>query len=121
MFSENFDYQTIVDFINGILVDEELLSNQIHAYILDGRSYLYSANTPLAYHCMNTDVMERWTYPYVPDTNLRLAPGGQYEYSRRNIYIGTGVTLERESRLEENVVIGKLCHIHAGKHCYYNS
>ncbi|KAI6648526.1 hypothetical protein LOD99_8158 [Oopsacas minuta] len=114
LFSENFDYQTIEDFINGILVDEELLSNQIHTHILDGRCYLSSASTPLAYHCINTDAMERWTYPYVPDSNLKLSPGDKYEYSRRNIYIGTCVTLERGSRLEVNVVIGKLCHIHSG-------
>ena len=51
----------------------------------------------------------------MPDTNLRQSPSDQYEYSRRNIYLGTGVTLERGSRLEENVVVGKSCHIHAGK------
>ena len=114
LFYENFDYQTIEDFIDGILIDEELLSNQIHTHILGSRCYLSSARTPLAYHCINTDVMERWSYPYVPDTNLKQSPSHQYEYSRRNIYLGTGVTLERGSRLEENVVVGKSCHIHAG-------
>ena len=41
------------------------------------------------------DVLNRWTYPLVPEKHLSERDGDQYAYGRHNIYLHSDVTLAR--------------------------
>ena len=51
------------------------------------------------------DIMKRWTFPLVPDSNFFGATN--YTYSRHHVYKETDVVLARSCKLQSNVVIGK--------------
>ena len=48
-------------------------------------------------HCFNSsqDVLNRWTYPLVPNNNLTEKLSDKYAHSRHNIYLHHDVTLAR--------------------------
>ncbi|CAI2200790.1 2425_t:CDS:2, partial [Funneliformis geosporum] len=50
------------------------------------------------------DILSRWTYPIVPDSNLQ--EGDSYEYMRGQIYKEQDVSLSRSCVLGEKVLIG---------------
>eukprot|EP01023_Acetabularia_acetabulum_P016719 TRINITY_DN1826_c0_g1_i2.p1 TRINITY_DN1826_c0_g1~~TRINITY_DN1826_c0_g1_i2.p1 ORF type:complete len:677 (-),score=106.37 TRINITY_DN1826_c0_g1_i2:1026-2999(-) len=69
IYSDNFDYQNIrKDFIQGVLSEEEL-GNKLYAYPLS-REYAAQVHNMRSYDAVSRDIIGRWTYPYVPDTNI---------------------------------------------------
>lgn len=69
LFSDNFDYQNVrKDFISGVLSEEEL-GNQLHAHVLQGGEYAAWVHSIRSYDSVSTDVLQRWSYPFVPDCN----------------------------------------------------
>ena len=68
--SDNFDYQTLRNsFLFGVLKDYELNGKTIHTHILTDQ-YAARVKDMRAYDAISKDVMERWTYPYSPDSNF---------------------------------------------------
>ncbi|KAJ9050658.1 translation initiation factor eIF-2B epsilon subunit, GEF [Entomophthora muscae] len=103
LFTENFDYQHIrKDFVQGVLTSD-LLGKSIHCHILDD-AYAARASGPKMYDMISQDVLGRWAYPLVPDTNLLGCT--TYSYSRRQIYKESGVAQERSCKLERRLAVG---------------
>ena len=103
--TDNFDYQTLDDFIRGILINEEVLGNTIHLSTIND-SYSARVLNMRMYEAVSKDIMDRWTYPMVPDYNILGEPGEEYEYGHRNIYLQNDVTLASCCNMVRNVVIG---------------
>lgn len=53
------------------------------------------------YDSISQDIIQRWSYPVVPDSGVR------YNYNRHNIYSHKDVDLARECVLEKNILIGQ--------------
>lgn len=69
LFSDNFDYQNIKrDFASGVLSEEEL-GNKLFVHAVS-KDYVARVHSFRSYDAVSRDVMARWTYPLVPDTNL---------------------------------------------------
>eukprot|EP01137_Pigoraptor_chileana_P005673 Opistho-2@49062 len=102
LFTDNFDYQDMRDFVRGILENEEILGNKIHVHLI-GNEYAARVNNLRSYDAISKDITHRWTFPMVPDTNFGDA---HYNYGRHNIYLDTDVILARSSVLKEDVIIG---------------
>ncbi|KAL4515961.1 hypothetical protein Ndes2437A_g06674 [Nannochloris sp. 'desiccata'] len=69
LFSDNFDYQNVKrDFVSGVLSEEEL-GNKLYVHEVS-KEYLARVNSLRSYDAVSRDIMARWTYPLVPDTNL---------------------------------------------------
>ncbi|KAF9363160.1 hypothetical protein BGX34_004747 [Mortierella sp. NVP85] len=103
LFTENFDYQDIrADFVHGILTSD-LLGKTIHFHEV---SDVYAARVRSAqmYDAISKDIISRWTFPMVPDSNLQA--GDCYEYRRGLVYKAKSVVLSRTCVVEEKVVIG---------------
>lgn len=58
------------------------------AYLKDTKYRLYSDPGTFS-----NDILKRWTFPIVPETNLQ--ESDIYEYSRGNIYKGSRVMLSK--------------------------
>ncbi|XP_041465652.1 translation initiation factor eIF-2B subunit epsilon-like [Lytechinus variegatus] len=108
LFVDNFDYQTMDDFIKGVLVSEEIEGNKLFMHIIQDDYAGNMSNLPL-YDSISKDVIHRWAFPMVPD-NLSVS-NAPYSLSRHNVYLAKDVTLERDCVLEEDVVIGPGTHI----------
>lgn len=103
LFTDNFDYQTKEDFVRGIIVNEEVMGNNLHCYVVDEEYGARITNIKM-YDSISKDIIHRWTYPVVPDNSL--LHSDVYTYNRHHVYIGQGVILARDCMLEENVVVG---------------
>ena len=91
-FAENFDCQTLDNFVKGSLEDD-IADNFLYAYILgdtkqgvtlDG--YAAKVTDFLTYLSVATDILNRWTYPFVPETSRDPVGRKLYSMSRHNVY-----------------------------------
>ncbi|XP_064481624.1 translation initiation factor eIF2B subunit epsilon-like [Ornithodoros turicata] len=104
VFSDNFDYQTREDFVKGILEHEEIMGNSIYVHVSDS-NYAASISNVIMYDSVSKDMIQRWTYPLVPDQVI--GDEELYVYNRHNVYRpASGLQLSRSCTLKQNVVIG---------------
>ena len=105
LFTENFDYQDLrKDFVKGILTSD-LYGKSIHVHIIESE-YAASVSSTLTYDSVSRDIIERWSFPMVPDSNIFDSDLSSMKYLRGHNYKGSDVTLAHSSRIGSGVVIG---------------
>ncbi|XP_021772330.1 translation initiation factor eIF-2B subunit epsilon-like [Chenopodium quinoa] len=125
LFTDNFDYQHLRrDFLKGLLVDEitdyKIYTHEIHS------NYAARVENFRSYDTISKDIMQRWTYPLVPDIQsfgssvMKLGRQGMYSASDIGLssnaqigpftLIGNGTTIGSNSKVS-NSIIGEGCKI----------
>lgn len=105
LWSDNFDYQSLrKSFLFGVLKDYELNGKTIHTYIV-AEHYAARVRSLKAYDAVSKDVINRWTYPLCPDSNL--LNGQSYRFGRGKVYKEEGVVLARSSVVSKRSVVGR--------------
>jgi translation initiation factor eIF-2B subunit epsilon len=105
LWSESFDYEVPRrHFLHGVLKDYELNGKTIHTEIITDH-YAARASNLQEYEAISKDVLGRWTYPLVPDSNL--VHGQSYKYSRGGICKEDGVILARSCKVGKKTVLGR--------------
>lgn len=105
LWSDNFDYQSLrKSFLFGVLKDYELNGKTIHTYIV-AEHYAARVRSLRAYDAVSKDVINRWTYPLCPDSNL--VNGQSYRFGRGKVYEEEGVVLARSSVVSKRSVVGR--------------
>lgn len=105
LWSDNFDYQSLrKSFLFGVLKDYELNGKTIHTYIV-AEHYAARVRSLKAYDAVSKDVINRWTYPLCPDSNL--LNGQSYWFGRGKVYKEEGVVLARSSVVSKRSVVGR--------------
>ncbi|KAF3576369.1 hypothetical protein DY000_02035281 [Brassica cretica] len=106
LFEDNFDYQHLRrHFVKGVLVDD-IMGYKIFTHEI-GSSYAARVDNFRSYDTVSKDIIQRWTYPYVPDIsfsgNRALKVGRQGVYKACDVvqsrsadgcYIWNDVTIE---------------------------
>ncbi|KAK7096734.1 translation initiation factor eIF2B subunit epsilon-like [Littorina saxatilis] len=105
LFTDNFDYCSVEDFIKGILINEEILGNTIHVNVLRNK-YCARITNPYMYGIISQDIIRCRTQPINPC--LKIGHRTETISCRRpNIYQSADVTIASGVNLKQNVVIGK--------------
>lgn len=105
IFQENFDYQTLrSDFIKGVLTSD-LVKKTIYAYITDGTEYSARVESWATYDAVSQDILARWCYPLVPDSNL--LENNSYTYESNHIYKEEKVVLAQSCKIGSRTAIGR--------------
>jgi translation initiation factor eIF-2B subunit epsilon len=105
LWSESFDYEVPRrHFLHGVLKDYELNGKTIHTEIVDDH-YAARVSTLQAYEAVSKDVLGRWTYPLVPDSNL--LSGQSYKFTRGGLCKEDNVILARSCKVGKKTVLGK--------------
>lgn len=104
LFSDNFDFGNRDDFIRGLLINEEILDSRIYVSFLPNNQYASTVGNWLTYQTTSLDVINRWSYPLVPDMGI-CCLYQNYVFSRNNIYKSQNAKVSRKVALKENVVI----------------
>lgn len=105
------------DFVLGIL-GSEVLHFKIHVHVIE-EEYAARVRSLSTYAAVSRDIINRWTYPLVPDSNISgyMWENSSYSYTRPNIYkeedillarsciIGTGCVLGRSTKIGESSTI----------------
>ncbi|XP_040941002.1 translation initiation factor eIF-2B subunit epsilon isoform X2 [Gossypium hirsutum] len=113
LFTDNFDYQHLRrHFVKGLLVDDimgyKIFTHEIHS------SYAARIDNFRSYDTISKDIIQRWTYPFVPDvlcgsSAIKVERQGTYRASER-CTIGSNVTIEG-SYIWNNVTIEDGCQL----------
>ncbi|KAM3070049.1 translation initiation factor eIF-2B epsilon subunit, GEF [Clarireedia jacksonii] len=105
LWAESFDYEVPRrHFLHGVLKDYELNGKTIHTEIVSDH-YAARAFNLQAYEAITKDVLGRWTYPLVPDSNL--VAGQSYKFQRGGLCKENGVILARTCKIGKRTVLGK--------------
>jgi translation initiation factor eIF-2B subunit epsilon len=105
LWSESFDYEVPRrHFLHGVLKDYELNGKTIHMEVIKDHYAARAANLQ-AYDAISKDVLGRWTYPLVPDSNL--VRGQNYKFSRGGLCQEDGVILARSCKIGKKTVLGR--------------
>lgn len=113
LFADNFDFLSRDDFVQGLLMNEELLASSIYVAELESEEYAARVHNWQTYQMVSSDVVNRWAYPLVPDMGVSCLYQN-YLFYRNNIYRSSDLQLARGAVLKENVVIQKQCVIDDG-------
>ncbi|KAJ4849694.1 hypothetical protein Tsubulata_006720 [Turnera subulata] len=104
LFTDNFDYQHLRrHFVKGLLVDDimgyKIFTHEIHS------SYAARIDNYRSYDTVSKDIIQRWTYPFVPDVKFF----GNYatKLEREGMYRASDVELSRSAQVGPFTVIGK--------------
>ncbi|KAM0134223.1 hypothetical protein ACHAP3_005536 [Botrytis cinerea] len=104
LWAESFDYEVPRrHFLHGVLKDYELNGKTIHTEIVTDH-YAARAFNLQAYEAITKDVLGRWTYPLVPDSNL--VAGQTYKFQRGGFCKENGVILARTCKIGRRTVLG---------------
>jgi translation initiation factor eIF-2B subunit epsilon len=104
LWSDSFDYEIPRrHFLHGVLKDD-LNDKTIHTEIVEDR-YAARVFNLQSYDSVSKDVLGRWTYPLVPDSNL--VAGQSYKLERGSLYKENGVMLARTCKVGKKTVLGK--------------
>ncbi|KAL2179476.1 nucleotide-diphospho-sugar transferase [Thermothelomyces heterothallicus CBS 202.75] len=102
LWSESFDYELPrKNFLHGVLKDWELNGKMLYAEILEN-GYAARATNLQMYDCISQDVLERWTLPFVPDSNL--LHGQTYKRVKGGSYVEDNVVAERGAKVIQSAV-----------------
>ncbi|GLJ49661.1 hypothetical protein SUGI_1053580 [Cryptomeria japonica] len=115
LFTDNFDYQQLRhDFVKALLCDEvmgyKIFTHEIHS------EYAARIDNFRAYDAVSKDILQRWTYPLVPDI-LFSSNGPPIRVDRQEYYKAAGVVQSRSAivggttMLGEGTIIGDYCTI----------
>lgn len=105
LWAESFDYEVPRrHFLHGVLKDYELNGKTIHTEIVENH-YAARVFNLQSYEAVSKDVLGRWTYPLVPDSNL--VADQSYTFQRGGLCKENGVMLARTCKVGKRTVLGK--------------
>lgn len=104
LFTDNFDYQHLRrHFVKGLLVDDimgtKIFTHEIHS------SYAARIDNFRSYDSISKDIIQRWTYPLVPD--VQFSNNNPTKLERHGIYRASNITQSRSSQVGPFTYIGK--------------
>ncbi|KAL3649373.1 hypothetical protein CASFOL_005776 [Castilleja foliolosa] len=103
LFTDNFDYQHLRrHFVKGLLVDDimgyKIFTHEIHS------SYAARVDNYRSYDTISKDIIQRWTYPLVPD--VQFFGNCVTKLERQGVYRASDVELSRSAKIGPFTVIG---------------
>lgn len=104
LFSDNFDCQTLDEFVKEVL-QNDLTDNTVYMADLDEDAYAARVTDFNTFVAVGQDVVNRWLFPIVPDGAVAKTTS-PYSYNRHNVYKCPDIILKRGSVLEEDVIVG---------------
>ncbi|XP_031835184.1 eukaryotic translation initiation factor 2B subunit epsilon [Nomia melanderi] len=109
LFSDNFDFQTMEDFIRGVLMNEEILNSRIYWQQLNPEDYSLPIVSWNAYQILNRDILNRHSFPLTLNSipflkNFIRMPRSTYKH--RTASLAKGCALEEDSVLCQNSTLG---------------
>ncbi|XP_059435713.1 uncharacterized protein LOC132168709 isoform X1 [Corylus avellana] len=103
LFTDNFDYQHLRrHFVKALLVDDimgyKIFTHEIHS------SYAARIDNFRSYDTISKDIIQRWTYPFVPD--VKFFGNSATKLERQGMYRASEVVQSRSAEIGPFTVIG---------------
>ncbi|KAK1753484.1 nucleotide-diphospho-sugar transferase [Echria macrotheca] len=102
LWSESFDYELPRrNFLHGVLKDWELNGKMIYTEILD-EGYACRASNLKLYDCITKDIIGRWAFPIVPESNF--VHGQTFKRTMEGSCFEDGVITARGSSVKSSII-----------------
>ncbi|KAL5713419.1 hypothetical protein ACHQM5_015493 [Ranunculus cassubicifolius] len=103
LFTDNFDYQHLRrHFVKGLLLDDimgyKIFTHEIHS------SYAARVDNFRSYDTISKDILQRWTYPLVPD--VQFSGNRSTKLERQGIYKASDIELSRSAKIFPFTLLG---------------
>nr|DAD27618.1 TPA_asm: hypothetical protein HUJ06_029086 [Nelumbo nucifera] len=103
LFTDNFDYQHLRrHFVKGLLLDDimgyKIFTHEIHS------SYAARVDNFRSYDTISKDIIQRWTYPLVPD--VQFFGGCMTKLERQGMYKASEVKQSRSAQIGPFTLVG---------------
>ncbi|XP_050274737.1 uncharacterized protein LOC126717257 [Quercus robur] len=103
LFTDNFDYQHLRrHFVKGLLVDDimgyKVFTHEIHS------NYAARIDNFRSYGSISKDIIQRWTYPFVPD--VKFFGNSAIKLERQGMYRASDIVQSRSAEIGSFTVIG---------------
>ncbi|XP_050940737.1 uncharacterized protein LOC103495740 isoform X1 [Cucumis melo] len=103
LFTDNFDYQHLRrHFVKGLLLDD-IMGYKIYTYEICS-SYAARIDNYRSYDTVSKDIIQRWTYPLVPD--VKFFGNSTYKLERQGMYRASEILQARSAQVGPFTVIG---------------
>ncbi|KAH7856246.1 hypothetical protein Vadar_034440 [Vaccinium darrowii] len=103
LFTDNFDYQHLRrHFVKGLLVDD-IMGYKIFIHEIYS-SYAARIDNFRSYDTVSKDIIQRWTYPFVPD--VQFTGNSTTKLERLGLYRASGIIQSRSAQVGPFTVIG---------------
>ncbi|XP_010439873.1 PREDICTED: translation initiation factor eIF-2B subunit epsilon-like [Camelina sativa] len=104
LFEDNFDYQHLRrHFVKGLLVDD-IMGYKIFTHEVHSSCYAARIDNLRSYDTVSKDIIQRWTYPYVPD--ISFSGNHPLKLGRRGMYRASDAVQSRSADIGASTVIG---------------
>ncbi|KAL6209398.1 hypothetical protein ACLB2K_020340 [Fragaria x ananassa] len=101
-FTDNFDYQHLRrHFLKGLLVDD-IMGYKIFTH--ETHTYAARIDNFRSYDTISKDIIQRWTYPLVPD--VKFFGDSSTKLERQGMYRASGIGQSRSAQIGPFTVIG---------------
>ncbi|KPJ01975.1 Translation initiation factor eIF-2B subunit epsilon [Papilio xuthus] len=104
LFADNFDFQTRDDFVNGVLINEEILASSLYYKILKENQYAAAITNWKTYQIVSWDILHNWVYPLSIETGSFFQ--NNYIFMENHNFRKITSKLSRSCTLVEDVLIG---------------
>lgn len=98
LFADNFDFQTMEDFVKGVLMNEEILNARIYCRKLPSDDYCLPLSSWRTCYALNRDLLHRRGYPLAP---------GVFEPLRDFLFVPPSSYKHRSVKPAKGCVLGK--------------
>ncbi|XP_076904384.1 uncharacterized protein LOC143559806 [Bidens hawaiensis] len=104
LFTDNFDYQHLRrHFVKGLLVDD-IMGYKIFTHEIRS-DYAARIDNFRSYDSISKDIIQRWTYPFVPD--VAFSSNDSTHVERNGIYRASEISQSRSAEIGQFTCIGK--------------
>ncbi|XP_047337894.1 translation initiation factor eIF-2B subunit epsilon [Impatiens glandulifera] len=101
LFTDNFDYQHLRrHFLKGLLMDD-IMGYKIYVHEIHS-SYAARIDNFRSYDTISKDIIQRWTYPFVPD----VFGSSSTKHDRQGVYRASGVLQSRSAQIGPFALVG---------------
>ena len=111
LFEDNFDFQDMTQFVRGVLDNEEIMGQVIHAHSIEPNEFISHALQSFSQlQIISTMLLQRNIYPLVPeiiDKKFSLQPNG-------GTYIHQNSKVEKSTSFFSQTIIGKYSSVGKG-------
>ncbi|KAF4335005.1 translation initiation factor eIF-2B subunit epsilon [Fusarium beomiforme] len=102
LWSESFDYELPRrNFLHGVLKDWELNGKMIYTEICE-EGYAARASNLQQYDAISRDVLDRWTYPFIPECNI--VPRQAYQRHKPGVVVEHGAFYATTSKIQNSII-----------------
>jgi len=106
LLADNFDWQDLRAHLLHDVLTSDILGHTVHTHIVE-RAYAARVKDLRTYDSVARDIIHRWTYPLVPDTNWWGAVGSsRFRLGRNHVYKEGRVSLAWTTEVREDTVLG---------------